>query len=142
MTGIPIGAPSQSPEPKSACMLPPAPIAPTIAAESLATGSESTRSFHGLDAGKIPHFGAAARCGEAAAAASEHEGGREGGGGGLHSETAGYLERTSSTKAASRSASAASSSSSTFSAFRSPEWERLKLPTKTVSSQTVTFACM
>ena len=50
--------------------------------------------------------------------------------------------RTSSTNAASRSAIAASSSSSTFSAFCSPERERLNEPTKTVSSQTMSFACM
>ena len=37
--GIPIGAPSQSPEPKSACTLPPAPIERTISSEFAATGS-------------------------------------------------------------------------------------------------------
>ena len=41
-----------------------------------------------------------------------------------------------------RSASSASSISSTFSAFRSPDRERLKLPRNTVSSATVSFACM
>ena len=41
-----------------------------------------------------------------------------------------------------RSASPASTISSTFSAFSSPERERLKEPTKTTSSATVTFACM
>src|SRR5205823_10138946 len=60
----------------------------------------------------------------------------------LQRATAGYLPRTSSTNAASRSASAGSEISSTFSAFSSPECERLKLPTKTRSSATVTFACM
>jgi hypothetical protein len=56
--------------------------------------------------------------------------------------TGSYFARISSMYAAIRSASSASSIWSTFSAFCSPEWERLKLPTKTVSSQTVTFACM
>ena len=45
-------------------------------------------------------------------------------------------------KAAICSASAASVTSSTFSAFCSPERERLKEPTKTTSSATVTLACM
>ena len=44
--------------------------------------------------------------------------------------------------AASRSASSASCTSSTFSAFISPERDRLNEPAKTVSSATVTFACM
>ena len=35
--GIPIGAPSQSPDPKSACTLPPAPIERTISSEFGAT---------------------------------------------------------------------------------------------------------
>ena len=50
--GIPIGAPSQSPEPKSACTLPFAPIERTISSELPATGSESTRWFQGFDFGK------------------------------------------------------------------------------------------
>src|SRR4026207_1665764 len=50
--GIPIGAPSQSPEPKSAGPLPFAPIERTISSEFAATGSVSTRWFHGLDLGK------------------------------------------------------------------------------------------
>src|SRR5204863_9301537 len=65
-----------------------------------------------------------------------------GAGSGGRSVTGGYFARISSIKPAIRSASAASSISSTFSAFDSPEWERLKEPTKTVSSATVTFACM
>jgi len=44
--------------------------------------------------------------------------------------------------AASRSARSASSTSTTFSAFISPERDRLNEPAKTVSSATVTFACM
>ena len=43
---------------------------------------------------------------------------------------------------ASRSASAGSCSSSTFSAFISPERERLNEPANTTSSATVTLACM
>ena len=50
--------------------------------------------------------------------------------------------RTSSTKAAMRPASSGSRISSMFSAFCSPERERLKEPRKTVSSATVSFACM
>src|SRR4051794_31127621 len=53
---MPIGAPSYSPEPKSGCTLPPAPIALTIAAELLVTGNLSTRWFHGLFFGKTAHF--------------------------------------------------------------------------------------
>jgi len=45
-------------------------------------------------------------------------------------------------KAASWSARAASRTSTTFSAFISPERDRLNDPAKTVSSATVTFACM
>src|SRR6476659_9501892 len=56
--GIPIGAPSHSPEPKSAWTLPPAPIERTISSEFAATGSESTRWFHGLDLGKTGQRGA------------------------------------------------------------------------------------
>ena len=41
--GIPIGPPSQRPEPKSGWIVPSRPIERTIAAESGATGSASTR---------------------------------------------------------------------------------------------------
>src|SRR5262245_10931629 len=58
VTGIPIGAPSQSPEPKSAWTLPPAPIERTISSEYAATGNESTRWFHGFDFGKTGQRGA------------------------------------------------------------------------------------
>ena len=67
MIGIPIGPPSQSPEPKSAWTLSPAPIAATIAAELGATGSLSTRWFQGLVAGKTGQAGA---CGSRAAEAT------------------------------------------------------------------------
>src|SRR5436305_14680319 len=50
--GIPIGAPSQRPEPKSAWRPVEVPIEAMIAAESAATGSRSTRRFHGFEAGK------------------------------------------------------------------------------------------
>ena len=50
--------------------------------------------------------------------------------------------RTPSMNATSCSHSAGSAISSTFSAFISPECERLKLPTKATSSATVTLACM
>ena len=56
--GIPIGAPSQSPEPKSAWTLPLAPIERTISSEFAATGSASTRWFHGFDFGKTGQRGA------------------------------------------------------------------------------------
>src|SRR4029453_14256746 len=56
--GIPIGEPSQSPEPKSACTLPLAPIERTISSEFAAAGSESTRWFHGFDFGKTGQRGA------------------------------------------------------------------------------------
>src|SRR6476619_1758298 len=56
--GIPIGAPSQSPEPKSAWTLPFAPIERTISSELAATGSVSTRWFHAFDFGKTGHRGA------------------------------------------------------------------------------------
>src|SRR5262245_47287122 len=56
--GIPIGPPSQSPEPKSACTLPFAPIERTISFEFAATGSVSTRWFQGLDFGKTGQRGA------------------------------------------------------------------------------------
>ena len=45
-------------------------------------------------------------------------------------------------KAAIRSASSGSRTSITFSAFISPERERLNEPANTMSSATVTFACM
>ena len=57
--GIPIGAPSQRPEPKSAWTLPLAPIERTISSELAATGSVSTLWFHGLDFGKTGQRGAA-----------------------------------------------------------------------------------
>ena len=43
VTGMPIGPPSQSPEPKSACMWSSRPIEATRRSESGATGSRSTR---------------------------------------------------------------------------------------------------
>src|SRR5215471_5146799 len=49
---MPIGCPSQRPEPKSACTGESRPIAAIISAEFGATGSLSTRSFHGFEAGK------------------------------------------------------------------------------------------
>jgi len=45
-------------------------------------------------------------------------------------------------KPASRSARSASWTSNTFSAFISPERDRLNEPANTTSSATVTFACM
>src|ERR1044072_7453563 len=57
--GMPIGEPSHSPEPKSAWRPVEAPIELTIAAEFAATGSLSTRWFHGFDFGKTGHLGAA-----------------------------------------------------------------------------------
>src|SRR3954451_24716189 len=48
---MPIGPPSQRPEPKSACTPAETPIEATTASELAATGSVSTRSFHGFDAG-------------------------------------------------------------------------------------------
>ena len=56
--GIPIGEPSQRPEPKSACRPVSAPIEAMTAAELAATGSLSTRRFQGLVFGKTVHFGA------------------------------------------------------------------------------------
>src|SRR5918997_1774349 len=52
---MPIGAPSQRPEPKSACTLSPAPIERTIASELGCTGRRSTRRFQWLSAGKTGH---------------------------------------------------------------------------------------
>src|SRR5262249_25722582 len=60
---MPIGAPFQRPEPKSGCRAVSAPIESTIAAEFLATGSRSTRWFHGLSFGNT---GQPARRGEPA----------------------------------------------------------------------------
>src|SRR3954453_16284671 len=54
--GMPIGPPWYRPEPKSACRPVPAPIDATIALELAATGSPSTRWFHGLLAGKTGHL--------------------------------------------------------------------------------------
>ena len=69
--GIPIGPPSQRPEPKSACMWSPAPIAATIRSESGATGSLSTRWFQAFVAGKTGHAAApGSRDAEAAPTAS------------------------------------------------------------------------
>ena len=53
--GIPIGPPSQSPEPKSACIVFVGPIAATVAADPAATGSASTRRFQALSAGNTGH---------------------------------------------------------------------------------------
>src|SRR5438105_7663333 len=64
---MPIGCPSQSPEPKSACTGASSPIERIIAAEFGATGSLSTRWFHGFEAGKT---GQPAISGEAPGAAS------------------------------------------------------------------------
>src|SRR3954447_17721936 len=58
VTGMPIGPPSQRPEPKSACSPRSRPIEEMTASEFAATGSASTRWFHGFDAGKTEHFGA------------------------------------------------------------------------------------
>src|SRR3954447_6243299 len=56
--GIPIGAPSQSPEPKSAWTLPFAPIERTTSSELAATGNVSTRWFQAFDFGKTGQRGA------------------------------------------------------------------------------------
>src|SRR3954452_19071281 len=52
VTGMPIGTPLYVPDPKSACTPAPAPIEATMRAEPAATGSLSTRWFHGLLRGK------------------------------------------------------------------------------------------
>ncbi len=73
--GIPIGPPSQSPEPKSAWTWSPTPIERTIASEPAATGSLSTRWFHAFVAGKTWHFGAAGirrACADAPESANAH----------------------------------------------------------------------
>src|SRR5437764_4206211 len=59
--GIPIGPPSHVPEPKSACTGESSPIEAISCAESEATGSVSTRSFHALLAGKTGQCRAAGR---------------------------------------------------------------------------------
>src|SRR5207244_3313337 len=82
------------------------------------------------------------RRGEEVRGRDGERGGGDDGGKRAHTSTAGYRDRISSMNAANRAAIPASSISSTFSAFSSPECERLKLPTNVVSSHTVTFACM
>ena len=67
--GIPIGPPAHLPEPKSGWRPVPAPMLAMIASEFDATGSESTRVFHGLSAGNI---GAAGQPGSMGGAA-EHQ---------------------------------------------------------------------
>src|SRR4051794_15127150 len=49
---MPMRDPSQRPEPKSACTGESRPMLRMSVAELFATGSVSTRSFHGLEAGK------------------------------------------------------------------------------------------
>jgi hypothetical protein len=66
--GMPIGPPFHFPEPKSGWSPVPAPIVAMIAVEFAATGSESTRSFHGLSAGKSEQ--PASECGRIAASAA------------------------------------------------------------------------
>src|SRR5262245_65329904 len=56
--GIPIGEPCHRPEPKSAWRPVETPIEAMIAAELRATGSLSTRRFHGFDFGKTVQRGA------------------------------------------------------------------------------------
>ena len=58
MIGIPIGAPSQVPEPKSGCRPPASPIDRITARELGATGSRSTLLFQALSGGKTGHRGA------------------------------------------------------------------------------------
>src|SRR3954468_9028030 len=59
--GIPIGPPSQVPEPKSACRPVSSPIERISVAEFAATGSLSTRLFQGFERGKIGQRGAVGR---------------------------------------------------------------------------------
>src|SRR5919201_2826069 len=59
--GIPIGPPSQRPEPKSACTPVFNPIERIIVAEFAATGSLSTRRFQAFEAGKTGQRGAEGR---------------------------------------------------------------------------------
>ena len=158
--GIPIGPPSQRPEPKSACIVFVGPIAATVAADPAATGSASTRRFHGLSAGKTGHDfarrGAAtprrpsqptAATTIAAASAilivtlsaparrrSTLESGRR------RLADSGPARRRRTSRAGRRPPR--SWISSTFSALRSPEREKLNEPTKSTSSATTTFACM
>src|SRR5262245_53545103 len=54
--GMPIGPPSQVPEPKSACTAEPLPMLATSLAESPRTGSLETSACHTLSAGKIWQF--------------------------------------------------------------------------------------
>src|SRR5581483_7621320 len=70
---MPIGAPFQSPEPKSACTVAAAPIALTYVAEFGSSGSVSTGVFQTLSAGRIwqpPTLGGAAACSAAPCAAA------------------------------------------------------------------------
>ncbi len=53
--GIPIGPPSQRPEPKSGWRWPEGPTDATICCELTATGSLSTRRFQALSAGNTGH---------------------------------------------------------------------------------------
>src|SRR5689334_20436611 len=53
VTGMPIGPPSQVPEPKSACTAADAPMLATRVAELASTGSRDTSACHTLSAGKI-----------------------------------------------------------------------------------------
>src|SRR3569833_2575722 len=66
--GMPIGPPSHWPEPKSGWRPVEPPIEAMICAESAATGSVSTRWFHGLFTGKTGHAGAEGARGAAAGA--------------------------------------------------------------------------
>ncbi|GIH17879.1 hypothetical protein Raf01_60510 [Rugosimonospora africana] len=60
VTGIPIGPPSQVPDPKSACTAALAPMLATSVEEFEATGSLETSACHTLSAGKIEHAAGAA----------------------------------------------------------------------------------
>ncbi len=62
LKGMPIGPPSQVPEPKSACRPVPSPIERISSRELPATGSLSTGRFHGFVFGKT---GQVARAGNA-----------------------------------------------------------------------------
>ncbi len=59
--GIPIGEPLYRPEPKSGWTWLLSPMRALMRAEFLATGSRSTRWFHGFSAGNTGQFGAAGR---------------------------------------------------------------------------------
>src|SRR4029453_5801163 len=78
--GIPIGEPSQSPGPKSAWRPVETPIEAMIAAELRATGSLSTRRFHGFDFGKTAQRGAPGRPSASADGAPSASGQRRTGG--------------------------------------------------------------